>query len=353
VKKTLDFLHMHFKISVQGELKPMKMEHFRSILPPITYPFQLSYADHFLGVGSCFVEEMGQRLRDLKFSIQFNPQGIVFNPASVALSLERMLVPKIYQAEELFQHQGLWHSFDHHGRFSSPSSEDTLHHIYQAQSQGQIQLQKASVLMLTLGSANVWQHLTRERIVSNCHKLPGSMFQRKRLSVAEIVETLSKNIQEILILRPAVNIILTVSPVRYLREGLLENTRSKATLLLAVEQLCQQFDRVHYFPAYELVMDDLRDYRFYAEDLAHPSSLATHYIWDYFKQSFFAPEVLNQLQDLEKLKQASLHRPLRPESASHQQFIAQQLEYIQRLEHKYPEMDFSVEKNIFNHQLKA
>lgn len=329
------------------------MEHFRSILPPITYPFQLSYADHFLGVGSCFVEEMGQRLRDLKFSIQFNPQGIVFNPASVALSLERMLVPKIYQAEELFQHQGLWHSFDHHGRFSSPSSEDTLHHIYQAQSQGQIQLQKASVLMLTLGSANVWQHLTRERIVSNCHKLPGSMFQRKRLSVAEIVETLSKNIQEILILRPAVNIILTVSPVRYLREGLLENTRSKATLLLAVEQLCQQFDRVHYFPAYELVMDDLRDYRFYAEDLAHPSSLATHYIWDYFKQSFFAPEVLNQLQDLEKLKQASLHRPLRPESASHQQFIAQQLEYIQRLEHKYPEMDFSVEKNIFNHQLKA
>jgi hypothetical protein len=344
---------MHFKISVQGELKPMKMEHFRSILPPITYPFQLSYADHFLGVGSCFVEEMGQRLRDLKFSIQFNPQGIVFNPASVALSLERMLVPKIYQAEELFQHQGLWHSFDHHGRFSSPSSEDTLHHIYQAQSQGQIQLQKASVLMLTLGSANVWQHLTRERIVSNCHKLPGSMFQRKRLSVAEIVETLSKNIQEILILRPAVNIILTVSPVRYLREGLLENTRSKATLLLAVEQLCQQFDRVHYFPAYELVMDDLRDYRFYAEDLAHPSSLATHYIWDYFKQSFFAPEVLNQLQDLEKLKQASLHRPLRPESASHQQFIAQQLEYIQRLEHKYPEMDFSVEKNIFNHQLKA
>jgi hypothetical protein len=338
---------------VQGELKPMKMEHFRSILPPITYPFQLSYADHFLGVGSCFVEEMGQRLRDLKFSIQFNPQGIVFNPASVALSLERMLVPKKYQAEELFQHQGLWHSFDHHGRFSFSSPEDTLHHIHQAQTAGQIQLQKASVLMLTLGSANVWQHLAQERIVSNCHKLPGSMFQRKRMSVVEIVDTLSKSLQAILALRPAIKIILTVSPVRYLREGLLENTRSKATLLLAVEQLCQQFEQAHYFPAYELLMDDLRDYRFYAEDLAHPSSLATHYIWDYFKQSFFAPEVLNQLQDLEKLKQAALHRPLHPESASHQQFITQQLELIQRLEHKYPEMDFSVEKNIFNHQLKA
>jgi len=299
------------------------------------------------------VEEMGQRLRDLKFSIQFNPQGIVFNPASVALSLERMLVPKKYQAEELFQHQGLWHSFDHHGRFSFPSPEDTLHHIHQAQTAGQIQLQKASVLMLTLGSANVWQHLAQERIVSNCHKLPGSMFQRKRMSVVEIVDTLSKSLQAILALRPAIKIILTVSPVRYLREGLLENTRSKATLLLAVEQLCQQFEQAHYFPAYELLMDDLRDYRFYAEDLAHPSSLATHYIWDYFKQSFFAPEVLNQLQDLEKLKQAALHRPLHPESASHQQFITQQLEFIQRLEHKYPEMDFSVEKNIFNHQLKA
>jgi hypothetical protein len=331
----------------------MKMEHFRSILPPMAYPFQLSYADHFLGVGSCFVEEMGQRLRGLKFSIQFNPQGIVFNPASVALSQERMLIPKRYQAEELFQHQGLWHSFDHHGSFSSTSPENTLQHIHQAQSAGQIQLQKASVLLLTLGSANVWQHLAQERIVSNCHKLPGSMFQRKRMSVAEIVDTLSKSLHAILALRPAIKIILTVSPVRYLREGLMENTRSKATLLLAVEQLCQQFEQAHYFPAYELLMDDLRDYRFYAEDLAHPSHLATTYIWDYFKQSFFEPVALNQLQDLEKLKQATLHRPLHPESASHQQFIIQQLEYIQRLEHKYPEMDFSVEKNIFSHQLKA
>jgi hypothetical protein len=331
----------------------MKMEHFRSILPPMAYPFQLSYADHFMGVGSCFVEEMGQRFQDLKFSTQFNPQGIVFNPASVALSLERLLVPKIYQAEELFQHQGLWHSFDHHGRFSSPSPEDTLQQIHQAQSEGQLQLQKATILLLTLGSANVWQHLAQGRIVSNCHKLPGNTFQRKRMSVAEIVDTLSKSLHAILALRPAIKIILTVSPVRYLREGLMENTRSKATLLLAVEQLCQQFEQAHYFPAYELLMDDLRDYRFYAEDLAHPSHLATHYIWDYFKQSFFARVVLNQLQDLEKLKQATLHRALHPESASHQQFIAQQLENIQRLEHKYPEMDFSVEKNIFSHQLKA
>lgn len=329
------------------------MEHFRSILPPMAYPFQLSYTDHFLGVGSCFVEEMGQRLRDLKFSIQFNPQGIVFNPASVALGLERMLVPKIYQAEELFQHQGLWHSFDHHGSFSSTSPADTLQHIHQAQFEGQIQFQKASVLLLTLGSANVWEHLAQERIVSNCHKLPGNTFQRKRMSVAEIVDRLSKSLHAILALRPDLKIILTVSPVRYLREGLMENTRSKATLLLAVEQLCQQFEQVHYFPAYELLMDDLRDYRFYAVDLAHPSHLATTYIWDYFKQSFFAPVVLNQLQDLEKLKQATLHRPLHPESASHQQFITQQLEYIQRLKHKYPEMDFSVEKNIFSHQLKA
>lgn len=329
------------------------MEHFRSILPPMAYPFQLSYTDHFLGVGSCFVEEMGQRLRDLKFSIQFNPQGIVFNPASVALGLERMLVPKIYQAEELFQHQGLWHSFDHHGSFSSTSPADTLQHIHQAQFEGQIQFQKASVLLLTLGSANVWEHLAQERIVSNCHKLPGNMFQRKRMSVAEIVDTLSKSLHAILALRPDLKIILTVSPVRYLREGLMENTRSKATLLLAVEQLCQQFEQVHYFPAYELLMDDLRDYRFYAVDLAHPSHLATTYIWDYFKQSFFAPVVLNQLQDLEKLKQATLHRPLHTESASYQQFITQQLEYIQRLKHKYPEMDFSVEKNIFSHQLKA
>ena len=329
------------------------MEHFRSVFPAIVYPFQLSYADHFFGIGSCFVEQIGQKLSAHKFSIFYNPLGIAFNPASVALGLDRVSTPKSYRATDLFEHQGLWHSFDHHGSFSHPDIDQTLNNIHSAQENGHAQFKKSTVLLLTLGTANVWEHLAQNHIVSNCHKLPGQVFRRRRLSVAETVEIIGSSLQSLVATRPEIVVILTVSPVRYLREGLLENTRSKASLILAAEQLSQNFAQVHYFPAYELLMDDLRDYRFYAEDLAHPSPQATAYIWDYFKKSFFAPTVIQQMQEIEKIVHAAQHRTLHPESVSHRQFLTQQLEYLTRLEDKYPEMDFSSERNTFLHQLKA
>ena len=333
--------------------KCSKMEHFRSVLPPPVYHFQLSYADHFLGIGSCFVEQMGQRLAARKFSSFYNPLGIAFNPYSVALSLSRAKQPKAYQAADLFEYQGLWHSFDHHGSFSAPALVQTLAAIEQAQQAAHSQFKKTSVLILTLGTANVWDYTAGKRIVSNCHKLPGHQFQRRRLDLAETVEVLGTALEAGFELRPDLKVILTVSPVRYLREGIVENARSKATLLLATEQLCRSFVQVHYFPAYELLMDDLRDYRFYAEDLAHPNAQATDYIWGYFKRAFFDAATQLQIQELEKLHHAVQHRPLHPDTVTHQTFLQQQLQYLADLENKYPTMDFSGEKFIFQQQLKA
>lgn len=331
--------------------KCSKMEHFRSVLPPPVYPFQLSHADHFLGIGSCFVEQMGQRLAARKFSSFYNPLGIVFNPYSVALSLTRSRQPKAYQAADLFEYQGLWHSFDHHGSFSAPSPDQALAGIETAQRAAHAQFQKANVLILTLGTANVWDHLAEKRIVSNCHKLPGHNFQRRRMNLAETVEVLGTALEACFGVHPKSKVILTVSPVRYLREGIVENARSKATLLLAAEQLCHSFAQVYYFPAYELLMDDLRDYRFYAEDLAHPNAQATDYIWAYFQNAFFDAATQIQIQELEKLHRAVQHRPLHPDTVTHQTFLHQQLEYITRLESKYPTLDFSAEKSIFHQQL--
>ena len=329
------------------------MEHFRSVLPPPVYPFQFSHADHFLGIGSCFVEQMGQRLAARKFSSFYNPLGIAFNPYAVALSLTRARQPKAYQVADLFEYQGLWHSFDHHGSFSAPSPAQTLAGIELAQKAAHAQFQKASVLILTLGTANVWEHLAEKRSVSNCHKLPGHNFQRRRMDMAETVEVLGTALEACFGVHPELKVIITVSPVRYLREGIIENARSKATLLLATEQLCRSFDQVQYFPAYELLMDDLRDYRFYAEDLAHPNAQATDYIWAYFQNAFFDAATQIQTQELEKLHRAVQHRPLHPDAITHQTFLHQQLEYIIRLESKYPSLDFSSEKSIFHQQLKA
>lgn len=329
------------------------MEHFRSILPPPIFPFKLSYADHFLGIGSCFVEQIAQRLLQRKFSCVYNPLGIAFNPYSVALGLQRTLEPLEYQAKDLFQHQELWHSFDHHGSFSATSEEATLVNIQKALALAHAQWQQVSTFLLTLGTANVWEYVQENRIVANCHKLPGAQFQRRRMGVAEIVDVMGTILQTCFEQRPQIKVILTVSPVRYLREGITENTRSKATLLLACETLCQQFEQVHYFPAYELVMDDLRDYRFYAEDLAHPNAQATDYVWTYFKQAFFDSGTQAQIVELEKLHLAQLHRPIHPDSVSHQAFLRQQLEYISSLQYKYPSLDLSYEKSIFQQQIKV
>lgn len=283
-------------------------------------------------VGSCFTENIGSRLTDRKFNIAVNPFGIVYNPVSIASCLERLLGPKPeFQKEDLFEHMGLWHSWEHHGRFSRPDLQETLSQINDTCATAAEQLKGCSRLIITLGTSDVFYLKETGRIVANNHKMPATYFEQRRISFDEVVETLSNVLQKIFESQIGLQVIFSVSPVRHTRNGLVENQRSKAVLLLACEVLSRQYENVHYFPAYELLLDDLRDYRFYAADMIHPSDVAVDYIWNYFSEMYFSAETRKLNTAIEKVLTALNHRPFNPESEEYKAFVAKQREEMKRL----------------------
>ncbi len=326
------------------------MSVFRTTLKPTPFPHPMSHDDQCLLLGSCFAEHLGKKLERYKFKVCRNPFGIIYHPMAIAKSLDYLSGLQDFNSDQLVEHQGLWHSFDHHSRFSHPERQFAERNIQLSLDEGRKSLASATWLILTLGTANIFVHQAKEEIVANCHKFPSTTFRRERLSVAAIVDRLQNTITTLHQRWPQLQILLSVSPVRHLRDGLIDNQRSKATLLLATEQLSEAFDFVHYFPAYELLMDDLRDYRFYATDLAHPSAPAVDYVWDFFQASFFSEATLQLQQKIEKIVQASEHLPFHPQQSVHQQFLRQQLEKIAVLEAAYPALDFSREREIFERQ---
>ncbi len=321
---------------------------FRTVVPPAAYGFEIDHETSALVMGSCFAETMGMRMRDLKFPVALNPFGILFNPFSLASAITRLQSGASFRPEELVWHEDRWVSFAHHGQFSGPDREEVLSRINRAFAEGSAQIQKAGLLMLTLGASFVWEIKETGAIAANCHKLPASMFTRRRASLDDIVGALSDTLGQLISARPGIRILLTVSPVRHLRDGLIENQRSKAALLLACSILEDRLPNVHYFPAYELQMDDLRDYRFYARDMTHPSETAQDYIWDYFSRAFFSEKTLSLIRAIEKVRQAMQHRPLRPGSPEHQAFRQRQLDLVRGLESDWPALDWSIEKSFFS-----
>ncbi len=329
------------------------MNQFRTTLSASDFPFKISHQNQLLGLGSCFAEHIGARLERLKFPIVRNPFGILYNPMSMLKGLQ--LLQKQYQFSEndLFQHNGLWHSFQHHSQFSALDKAAVLAKIKKETQQASTALKQCDCLILTFGTAYVYKHLESQQIVANCHKLPARQFQKRRLGVAEIVEAYAPFLQEIQTANPALQVVLTLSPVRHIRDGIIENQRSKATLLLAVDALCEAFDFVHYFPAYELLMDDLRDYRFYATDMVHPSEVAIDYVWEHFQASLFSGETQQLNRQIQQVQQAAAHRPFQPKSVAHQTFLKKQLEKIRQLSEQYPILDFGEERSIFEANLNA
>lgn len=283
-------------------------------------------------VGSCFTEHIGARLTDLRFNTLINPFGIVYNPMSMATALERLLdEKKQFSPEDLFENQGLWRSWDHHGHFAKPDRGQALESINTAFITASRHFAQTSRLLLTLGTAEGHYLLEQNRVVANNHKMPARLFESKRLSVEEVTAVLSACFQKLLVQHPQLQVVLSVSPVRHLRNGMVENQRSKAVLLLACEALCRQFPQVHYFPAYEILLDDLRDYRFYTADMLHPSEVAVDYIWSYFSDMFFSEETRRLNVELGKIATALRHRPFNPESEQHQAFVAAQKAALRQL----------------------
>lgn len=302
-------------------MKWMLTTEVKPLSPPITYQ------DSILMVGSCFTENMAGYLRDYKFSVMDNPQGILFNPVSVLSCLQRITNCQSFTEKELFFYNDCYHSWDHHGEFSSPRIADCLDVINASIIQAHDYMKKAGMLVITLGSAWVYQ-LTEaaplyqpDKVVANNHQAPANWFEKELLQPATIVDAFAAWLEPLLKKQPTLRVLLTVSPVRHLREGTIQNNLSKAVLLQAVHRLATLFEAVHYFPAYELVVDDLRDYRFYAEDLVHPNYQATKYVWEHWVKACVDDESRNIMAAVKDIRLAFQHLPLHPDTPRHQNFL--------------------------------
>lgn len=286
----------------------------------------LDYRKTFMLLGSCFSEHIGRKLQQLHFTGTVNPYGVLYNPLSIAKGLERLIEKHPFENSELFEHNGLWHSWMHHGSFSDSSEEKALENINNAYNQATKLWQRTDVLFITFGSS--WVYEFEHDVVANCHKVPAKQFTKRRLDIDEIVTTYDKLFQKIGQANPVMQIVLTVSPVRY---GIDENQTNKAVLLLAVEALCKGNEQVTYFPAYEIVNDELRDYRYYAEDMIHPSTTAVNYVWEKFGDTFFSNETKQLISEVEEVNRGLAHKPLHPDSDEYQKFkekLEQKIEHL-------------------------
>jgi hypothetical protein len=309
-----------------------------------------SYTAKHLMLGSCFSEYIGNRMESLKFNTDINPFGIVFNPSSISQCIRRMISGVSFTESELFRHNGLWHSWLHHGKFSNPSMEEALVAINNRLTFSSDYLRKTDFLILTLGTAWVFELKSSGLTVSNCHKVPAAEFKRFRLTVGEIVAEMRETLEMLLELNPDIKIILTVSPVRHMKDGASGNQLSKSILLLAADALVNGFgpDRCSCFPSYEIMMDELRDYRYYTEDMVHPSPLAVGIIWKKFSNWLFDKEVTSLSEKVNTLVQARNHRPVHRNNPEYTHFIRTTLRQLEELAKNYPFLDFSDEITYFS-----
>lgn len=309
---------------------------------PIQPPLQ--YRDELVTVGSCFAHHIAQKLVERKFVLTNNPMGILFNPVSVGQAVRHIMQKTTFQQRDIFESDGLWFSYEHHGQFAHPRALTALQHMNDALSQAHQALKNAKWLVLTLGTAHVWRLKSTGQIVANCHKQPASKFAREILSLQEIIEVLTQTLEEVQVFNGDIHIMLSVSPVRYLRDGLMASLRSKARLLLACEHVQSLMPRVHYFPAYEIMTDELRDYSFYDDSGSHPNERAVHYIWNRLEANWLEASTRENVKAVEQILKAMGHRPIHQASLQHQRFLDTTLEKIEKLTSSLPFLDFEEEK---------
>ncbi len=323
----------------------------------------ISHGQNILAVGSCFTEHIGAALTGLKFNVLQNPNGILFDPASVATSVTSYIQNHQYAESDLFQLGEIWHSWRHHSHFSGTDKNAVIDKINNAQQEAHQFITGADWLMITLGTSFSYR-LKKDRnneellmnfakaesdgSVANCHRAPAQWFQKHLLTVDEIVARIDGMMHQLFHVNPNINIIFTVSPVRHIRDGLVENNRSKARLLEAVHHLVGKFNRLFYFPSYELVMDVLRDYRFYAEDMVHPNYLATDFVLQQFTNVFMTEETNTLNRELKKLQNARKHRSAFPATAAHQAFLKNNLEKVKAMQQQYPFLNLFEEIAYFS-----
>jgi GSCFA family len=317
-------------------------------------PQPITHKNRLLLIGSCFTENIGAKLKTYKFSVLENPNGILFNPVSVAEALITYIDNAQLNGANLFQFNEGWHSWKHHSRFSGLSAEEALNKINTSTTIAHNYLKEADYLMITLGSS--WIYTLTEKasnakpgsVAANNHKAPADWFYRRLMSTEEVLEVLDNTLFRLFHFNPKLKIIFTISPVRHLREGVVENNRSKAVLIQAVHQLVDKFEGLYYFPAYELVIDDLRDYRFYAEDLVHPNYFATQYVWEKFVDACIHEQTKTLMKEIHLINLAYQHKPFNEKTEAHEAFKLKYLEKAKQIQQQFPFLDLKKEIEHFS-----
>jgi hypothetical protein len=311
-------------------------------------PREITHKHKILSVGSCFTEHIGNALLDYKFDVLQNPNGILFDPMAVCSSLVSYIQNRQYNQGDLFYLNELWHSWNHHSRFSHTDPVQALQKINASQDSAHQFLKEADWVIITLGSAFTYKLVEQNyQSVANCHRAPAQWFQKHLSTLDEIIARLDNTIHQLFHFNRKLHIIFTISPVRHIRDGVVDNNRSKARLIEAVHHLVNKFDKLYYFPSYELVIDVLRDYRFYAEDMVHPNYLATDFVLENFIQTYMSKATLDLIEDLKKIAIARKHRSVHPGTEAHKKFLQSHLAKTQALQEKYPHLRLEKEIDYF------
>lgn len=322
------------------------MPDFRTKITPKKFSFEISHQDKILSIGSCFSENIGQKLNNLKFDISINPFGILFNPLSIFNALEEIIEQKTYTTKDLNNNKEVWFSFNHHSSYSGLDKDTVLRNINNSIKDSYTFISCAKVIFLTFGSSWIYNQKETKNVVANCYKLPANLFEKKLLSVQEITTKFEEVIAKIKEINPSVEIINTISPVRHWKDGFVENQQSKSTLVLALKNIVEKHKNCHYFPSYEIQLDDLRDYRFYEKDMLHPSPIAIEYIWEKINYSVLSKKTIELNQKINQLKTAVNHKPFNPESEENIKFKQKVLSNILDLEKEFSFLNFEKEKTM-------
>lgn len=311
-------------------------------------PFEnkISHKHKILLIGSCFTESISDKLKNSKFSTYCNPFGVVYNPVSIFNCFEILKNQKRFTESDIFFENGVWKSFYHHSSFSKTNKTETLKNINTKISESYNYLKSANYVFITIGTSLIYEHIPQKIVVSNCHKVASSNFKIKLLSVEEATISLTNIIKNIYEINKDIKIIFTISPIRHLKDGLHKNNVSKAILFAALNNVQNNNSEIYYFPSYEILIDELRDYRFYAEDLLHPSKVAIDYIWEVFCCTFFNIETTDLIKKIAEIKNAVNHIPFFPESSEHKTFKKRYYLTVCKLSEKYSFIDFNFEKEF-------
>ena len=301
----------------------------------------IDYNSKIVSFGSCFAENMGDKLLYYKFQTQVNPFGIIFNPFSIEKLIERVVLQRYFTKDDIFFFNERCHCYEVHSELSDADAEVVLSKLNRILSDTQKQLQQATHIIITYGTSWVYRHIETNAIVANCHKVPQKQFTKELLSIDSIQKAIQNTVSLIATLNPKCNFIFTVSPVRHLKDGFVENQVSKAHLIAAIYATTNTKQQtLNYFPSYEIMMDELRDYRFYADDMMHPSPMAIDYIWERFAATQIDASAITTMELVQTIQKGLAHRPFNPNSESHQKFEANLKEKIATLEAQYSFMKF-------------